>query len=331
MSMMCDEERTSIRPPPSPHVVETGFGPVLGASPVMRQLYPVFEKLASSSVPVLIEGETGTGKEVLAEAIHEAGDRGGPFVVFDCTTVAHSLFESELFGHERGAFTGADRTRVGIFEEANGGTLFIDEIGDLDLPSQAKLLRVLERRQVRRIGGNGLLNVDVRVICATRRNLDEEVQERRFRDDLFFRLAVARVELPPLRLRHGDIELLARTFWQQMGGDVAHLPAPLLQRFEKYDWPGNIRELRNAIARQLALGSVVLPDRKSPEARGAADWIDNLVAQSLPLRQARAIITSELERRYVRHMLEIHDGDLGRAAEASGVGRRYFQMLRTKM
>ncbi|WP_394824608.1 sigma 54-interacting transcriptional regulator [Pendulispora albinea] len=320
-------------PTEAPTTHESRFGSLLGQSTAMLELFPIFEKLARSDVPVLVEGETGTGKEVLAEAIHEASGRTGPFIVFDCTTVTESLFEAELFGHERGAFTGADRARTGIFEEAHGGTLFIDEIGDLAVASQAKLLRVLERRQVRRVGGNGHVHVDVRVIAATRRDLELEVQERRFRDDLFFRLAVARVELPPLRKRQGDIELLTRSFWSSMGGKES-FPATLLQQFENYDWPGNVRELRNVIARYRALGNVNLPNRSGENGAAAGpegfDWIDQLVSRALPLRQARAIMTSELERRYVKHMLQLHEGDMEQAAKASGVGRRYFQMLRTK-
>ncbi len=312
---------------------ETRFGRVLGASPEMRRLYPMFEKLAASEVPVLIEGETGTGKEVLAEALHEEGKRTGPFVVFDCTAVAPTLLEAELFGHERGAFTGADRARMGLFEEANGGTLFIDEIGDLDLTLQAKLLRALERREIRRVGGNGMLRVDVRIIAATRRDLDREVQARRFRDDLFYRLAVARVDLPPLRKRKGDITLLTRCFWSLLEAEDTSIPPDLLQRFEAYDWPGNVRELYNAVAGQLALGQVSLPGRgvpaETPPATG--DFMDRIIAEDTPLPRARHEVTLELERRYVKHMLALHNGNVGRAAAASGIGRRYFQMLRAKL
>src|SRR5262249_22135835 len=194
------------------------FGRVLGASREMRRLYPLCERLAASRVPVVIEGETGTGKEILAESLHEAGPRtAAPFAVFDCTAVPANLMESELFGHDRGAITGAVMTRKGILEEADGGTLLIDEIGDLDLQLQPKLLRALERGEVRRVGGDRWLKVDVRILAATRRNLDVEVQEGRFRDDLFHRLAVARIELPPLRERKGDVAVLASHFSEEMG------------------------------------------------------------------------------------------------------------------
>ena len=248
-------ERLATHGPQPPEA--TSFGRVLGGSDEMRRLYPVLDRFAHSTVPVVIEGETGTGKEAVAEAIHEAGDRStGPYVVFDCTAVPTNLVESELFGHERGAFTGAVTARRGVFEQAHGGTLLIDEIGDLDIALQPKLLRALERSEIKRVGGERHLSVDVRVLAATRRDLDHEVQEGRFRDDLFHRLAVGRIELPPLRRRRGDIEILARHFWRELGGAERALPVELLQRWEDDPWPGNVRELRNAIARQLTVGDL---------------------------------------------------------------------------
>jgi two-component system, NtrC family, response regulator HydG len=320
------------------HVVqasnETRFYRVVGASPEMRSLYPMFARLAAADVPVLIEGETGTGKEVLAESLHEASTRrDAPFVIFDCTTVSPTLLEAELFGHERGAFTGAVTSRRGLFEEAHGGTLFIDEVGDLDIALQAKLLRAIEKMEVRRVGGNRWTRVDVRIVAATRRDLDREVQARRFRDDLFYRLAVARVELPPLRRRHGDVALLARTFWAALGGDPAQLAPDVIQRFVEYSWPGNVRELHNAVARQLALGEAAQREPfttpAAPPAEGG-DFIDEAVASGKPLPAARQEVVAELERRYLTRMLELHGGHVGRAAEACGIGRRYFQKIRAK-
>ncbi|NUO55008.1 MAG: sigma 54-dependent Fis family transcriptional regulator, partial [Polyangiaceae bacterium] len=207
----------------------TSFGALLGKSDAMRRLYPLCRKLAAASVPVVIEGETGTGKEQLAEALHAGGPRAsGPYVVFDCTAVAPSLLESELFGHERGAFTGALAARRGVLERAHGGTLLVDEIGDLPLELQPKLLRVLERGELTRIGGERTVRVDVRILAATRRDLDHEVVRGRFRDDLFHRVAVTRIELPPLRARHGDVELLARHFASKLGVDPASLSNDLL-------------------------------------------------------------------------------------------------------
>jgi hypothetical protein len=223
------------------------FGRTLGASEAMRRLFPLCERLAASRVPVLIEGETGTGKEVLAESIHEQSGLSGPFVVFDCTTVAPSLLEAELFGHERGAFTGATSTRPGIFEQAMGGTIFIDEIGDFDLALQPKLLRAIDRGEIRRVGGKETIRVDARILAATRRDLDREVAAGRFRDDLFHRLAVGRIELPALRERKGDVSLLARAFAEQLDAPPDTLTADLLARLEDYAWPGHLRDSERPI------------------------------------------------------------------------------------
>ncbi len=313
---------------------EATFHRVIGASPEMRRLYPTFARLAATDVPVLIEGETGTGKEVLAESLHEAGPRrAGPFIIFDCTTVAASLVEAELFGYERGAFTGADTTRKGLFEEADGGTLFLDEIGDLDLALQAKLLRALEKSEVRRVGASKWNRVNVRVLAATRRDLDREVQARRFRDDLFYRLAVARLELPPLRRRQGDVALLARIFWVTLGGDEAKLPPDMILRFEQYAWPGNVRELHNAVARHLALGEDTPFERVRGEDAPATtreDFVEAMLTLGVPLPIARQQMLQAFEQRYVHRMLALHGGNVSRAAVASGVGRRYFQIIKAR-
>ncbi len=314
----------------------SGFGRVVGASREMRRLYPLCERLASVTVPVVIEGETGTGKELLAESLHEQGPRAtGPFVVFDCTAVPPNLVESELFGHERGAFTGAVATRKGVFELAHGGTLLIDEIGDLDLALQPKLLRALERSEVRRVGADRPLQVDVRVLSATRRDLDHEVQAGRFRDDLFHRLAVARVELPPLRRRRGDVPLLARTLARQLGGSEESIPEQVLMRWEDYAWPGNVRELRNAVSRYLALGEAE-PDasRSTHDAPGApgspAGALERVLAMGLPWSAARQRVLQEFERSYVEKVLAEHGGNVLRAAAASGIARRHLQRVRAR-
>jgi DNA-binding NtrC family response regulator len=310
------------------------FGRVVGASIEMRRLYPLCERLAASSVTVVIEGETGTGKEVLAEALHEQGPRAtGPFVVFDCTAVAPSLVESALFGHERGAFTGAVSLHKGMFEQANGGTLLIDEIGDLDPALQPKLLRVLERAEIRRVGGTRPIPVDVRVLAATRRDLDKEVQAGRFRDDLFFRLAVARIELPALRDRHGDVALLAEHFWRMQGRAGEPFPFEVLRRFEDYNWPGNVRELHNAVARLIALGSLHSLERASSQQGDAAgqDVIDEVIGLELPLPEARQRVVEHFERRYIEHVLARHGGNVAAAAASSGIARRYFSLLRARV
>jgi DNA-binding NtrC family response regulator len=345
--------------PPLPSAMR--FGRTMGASVAMRRLYPLCERLAQARVPVIIEGETGTGKEVLAESLHEMSGSTGPFVVFDCTTVSASLVEAELFGHERGAFTGAVASRAGVFEEANGGTLLIDEIGDLDLPLQAKLLRAIDRGEVKRVGGTRSIKVQVRILSATRRDLDKAVAAGRFRDDLFHRLAVARIELPPLRERAGDIALLARRFAQEMGEPQALTPE-VMARFEDYAWPGNIRELRNAVARYIALGddeelrrgmsdgtrgpgfgggaasrgsgssapsAGAGPPGAGPTGAGAgSDWLTPLLAQPFPLARRRTL--EEFERRYVEAAIAAHGGNVSAAARASGLALRYFRLVKAR-
>ena len=255
-----------------------------------------------------------------------------------------NLLESALFGHEKGSFTGATASRPGVFEQAHRGTLLIDEIGDLDITLQPKLLRAVQRMEVQRVGGSKPIKVDVRVMSATRRNLDEEVQAGRFRDDLFFRLNVARIELPPLRQRRGDVTLLARHFWDMLGGKGRPIPAALMDRLEAYSWPGNVRELYNTIARHLALGELAgelvgdqprlsdpdaLAARDNPEAEDYAnDFIDDVVARHMPLPEARQQVMEEFERRYIDSALSAHGGNVTKAAAASGVGRRYFHLLR---
>lgn len=331
-------ERRS-RTPAIPLPAASRFGRMIGASTEMRRLYPLCARLAAATVPLIIEGETGTGKEVLAESLHEMGPRSsGPFVVFDCTAVAPNLVESELFGHERGAFTGSIATHKGVFEQAHGGTLLIDEIGDLDLALQPKLLRVLERSEVRRVGGDRTIPFDVRLLCATRRDLDREVQRNRFRDDLFHRVAVTRVELPPLRRRRGDVALLARHFCHQLGVDEGALSLELLLRWDDCRWPGNVRELRNAVARTIALGEILsteatksAPEReRSADAAAASDATEQILAMDLPLIQARQRVVEAFEQRYLERVLALHDGHVARAAAASGIARRHFQRLRAR-
>ena len=335
------ESPTSRGPRPSGVVGTTGgnlegFGAMLGASPPMQRIYPLCQRLAASDVTVLVEGETGTGKEVLAEALHELGPRSrGPFVVLDCTAIPASLMEAELFGHERGAFTGAVSASPGLFEQADGGTLFIDEIGDLDPLLQPKLLRALERGEVRRIGGSKVVRVNARVIAATRRNLDREVQEGRFRDDLFHRLVVARLELPPLRERTGDVSVLARHFFRSLGGS-GEPPADALVRWESYAWPGNVRELRNAVAARLALGDLApsgpgaVVDSAAASEVGVADAIEQILARNLSWPLTRAAALADIEQRYVERVMRENGGNVVHAARASGIHRRYLQKMKAR-
>jgi two-component system, NtrC family, response regulator HydG len=318
----------------------TRFGRVIGASPEMLRLYPICERLALSDVPVILEGETGTGKELLAEAIHEASPRAsGPFVVFDCTTSPPSLMEAKLFGHEKGAFTGATTSRPGVFEEADGGTLLIDEIGDLDVALQAKLLRAVQSGQVQRLGGTQWLKTNVRILAATRRDLEREIQEGRFRDDLYYRLAVARVELPPLRRRRGDVALLAEHFWTALTAGAPRsspMPPDFLARLLGYAWPGNVRELSNVVANKVALGELadagaLRPSTAPPAAPAATnDVIGDVVARGLPFPQARQLVLGAFEERYVDAMLAKFGNNISKAAAASGVARRYFYTVRAR-
>jgi two-component system response regulator HydG len=308
----------------------TRFGRTIGASEEMRRLYPLCERLANATVPVILEGETGTGKEVLAESLHEQGPSSrGPFVVFDCTAVPPALVESELFGHVRGAFTGAVSARRGVFELAAGGTLLIDEIGDLELALQPKLLRAIERSEIRRVGGERSIPVDTRILAATRRDLDRDVQAGLFRDDLFHRLAVARIELPPLRNRRGDVTVLAKQFCQEMGAKGDALDPELLSRWEDYDWPGNVRELRNAVARHLALGDLAPPSAGAARS-SRGDFIDPVLLMDLPISKARERVLEEFERRYLARALAKNHGVVTHAAKASGIARRHFQRLRAR-
>ncbi|HEY0711297.1 MAG TPA: sigma-54 dependent transcriptional regulator [Polyangia bacterium] len=317
--------------------LEAPFGCTVCNSPAMQRLLPLCRRVAETDVPVLIEGETGTGKEIMARSIHdESGRRQRPFVVFDCTTVSPKLIESALFGHQRGAFTGAVVDTKGVFESANGGTLFIDEIGDLPAKLQPKLLRALDRAEVQRIGSSHWTKVDVRVIAATRRNLEHEIRKGAFRDDLFYRLVVARIELPPLRARGDDVKLLAGVFWNQLMPSAGPMPDDLLSGLEVYEWPGNIRELRNLVTRRAALGvlepplsSFCLNLGENPSAN-EHDVISHVLDLKLPLGEARAMVVEAFERRYLQRLVSEHEGNATSAAAAAGIARRYFQLLRSR-
>ena len=301
------------------------FGGFIGKSPVLGQLYQRLARAADSDLTVLIEGESGTGKEVIAEAIHDQSPRQPKsFVVVDCGAVPANLIESELFGHERGAFTGADRMRVGAFEQADGGTLFLDEIGELPLAMQTRLLRVLDRGQVRRLGGSNWIDVDVRVVAATNRDLDFEVEEGRFRLDLFHRLAVVLVRVPPLRDRPDDIERLAAFFVERTGGDPSLLSPEVVGRLTSYGWPGNTRELRNYIERLVYLGEKLAGLTNEGDAIG----LGTAATSGMPYRRARALALEAFTRTYVHDMLQRHNGNVSQAARTAGVARRTFQRLK---
>jgi two-component system, NtrC family, response regulator GlrR len=302
------------------------FGRLWGRSTAMRRLFAVAGRVAASDVTVLIQGETGTGKDALTEAIHQASTRSaGPLVVVDCGAVPPNLFESELFGHEKGAFTGADRARAGAFEEADGGTLFLDEIGELPLPLQPKLLRVLEARELRRIGAAQPRKVDVRVIAATNRDLREEVNRGTFRQDLYFRLEVVRLQVPPLRERPEDIPVLAEHFRQIAKPGVASAPLSeeALATFMAHPWPGNVRELRNAVERLTVMDEMPF---STPSTRPAIS-ADPPVDVQQPFKDAKNALVEGFERRYVSAMLEATGGNISEAARRADIDRVYLLRL----
>jgi DNA-binding NtrC family response regulator len=300
------------------------FGDVLGRSAHMRELFADLERIAPTDVTLLIEGETGTGKDLIAESLHAASTRAiGPFVVFDCGAVAPTMIESELFGHERGAFTGAHATHIGVFEQAHGGTLFLDEIGELPLELQPKLLRVLEKRELRRIGGQRTISVDVRILAATNRNLRTEVRQGRFRQDLFFRLAAAQVRVPPLRERPDDLEVLVEYFLGQLSPPrtTAEFGPDVWAMFHAHRWPGNVRELRNAVQR-LA----VMPTEPLGDTGGRVGQSESV----LPLRIARRQAGDAFERDYLKQVLSATSGNVTHAAALSEVSRQMMQKLMRK-
>ncbi len=326
------------------------FRGVLGRALTMRTIFGVLERIAPTDATVLLEGETGTGKDVFARAIVQASPRAQkPFVVVDCGAVSYSLIESELFGHERGAFTGAVASRAGAFELADGGTVFLDEIGELPVDVQPKLLRVLETREFRRVGGNKTHQVNVRVIAATKRNLLREVQAGKFREDLYFRLAVVPVTVPPLRARREDIPLLAQHILDVTSAAEARAPGSAsphtlgpdaISALMAHDWPGNVRELRNVLERAVYLARAT----GNPELRlmllasGSAGQMGARAAEDAAFqfepgksyRDTRATFEIEFEKRYVRWLLGRHDGNFSAAARDAKMDRKHLHELAKK-
>ncbi len=301
---------------------EPGLAGMIGHSAPMRHLFELVERFAHSDATVLIQGETGTGKELVADALHQRSPRaGGPFQVLDCSSLPEQLVEDQLFGHEPGAFTGAARATIGVFEAAHGGTLFLDEIGELPLETQAKLLRAVESRRIRRIGSTKQIACDVRIVAATNRDLAVEVNRGTFRADLFYRLAVARLSVPPLRERKEDIPLLVEHFLNQLdGAGLAPLPTDFLERAQAHAWPGNVRELRNAVERAALLPHhpTVLAAEAGPGPAGAgAVPIDVTV----PFKIAKQRMVDDFDRRYLEALLAANDGNISAAARAAGIDR----------
>jgi transcriptional regulator with PAS, ATPase and Fis domain len=306
------------------------FGDVIGGSTEMRRIYAILERVAPTDATVLVQGETGTGKELVARAVHRASPRAsGPFVAVDCGAIADNLVESELFGHVRGAFTGAVSNRVGLFEQAAGGTILLDEVGELPVALQPKLLRALENREVRPVGSNATRSLDVRIVAATNRPLAQAVNEGSFREDLYYRLAVVQITLPPLRARREDVMQLARHFHAAFAGQDAPFPESLVPTLMARGWPGNVRELRNFIERSVSIGWVASADA-APETP-APPGMEALVPTDLPLKEARARWVARFETLYLQALLRRTGGNVTRAAELAGVNRRWLQRLLTHL
>jgi len=312
------------------------FGQVIGTSPAMKMVYSLIEKVAPTDVNVLITGESGTGKEMVANEIHSRSrNPAGPFVSVNCAAMPGELIESELFGHEKGAFTGAAGRRVGKFEAANGGTLFLDEIGDMSLSTQAKVLRVIEEKTFQRLGSNETLSTEARIISATNKSLENEVELGRFREDLYYRLCVVKINLPPLRERKSDIPALAHAFCERFALAYKSKPltisADVLKVLLEYNWPGNARQLRNCIER-----AVVLTENAELKREALPEEILLKGKQTLSVPQSNEGITilksldfrtakKEFERQYVEHTLEQAGGNVTKAAAALGMHRQSLQ------
>ena len=309
------------------------FGELVGESLAMREVFAVLERVAAADATVLVEGETGTGKELVARAVHDASPRRkGPFVAVDCGALPEGLLESELFGHVRGAFTGAAHARTGMLVRASGGTLFLDELGRITPTLQARLLRVLEERVVRPLGGDSERTIDVRIIAASRDDLDGEVAAGRFRADLMYRLAVVRVALPPLRTRREDIPILVRELLRRRGLADETPTGPGIDRLLAHGWPGNVRELRNILDRALALtpGAQRFTDLAIRLGPGAVAGEGLAVRTDLPYADAKAMVLHDLERRYLADVIAREGGNLSAASRASGIDRKHLRTLARK-
>jgi DNA-binding NtrC family response regulator len=323
-----------------------GLENVVGRSPAMAQVFELVKKAARSEANILILGESGTGKELIARAVHANSPRAAQaFVPVDCASLPENLLESELFGHEKGAFTGAVRTKPGLMEVASSGTLFLDEIGDLPISLQVKLLRALQERQIRRVGGTALIDVDVRVVSATNRHLREAVAKGQFREELYYRVNVIEIQLPPLRERAGDVRLLAHAFLKRYGQARIHgYDDAAMTALETYPWPGNVRELQNIVERACALaesdtitrrdlpGHVLGSGAPAIGAKEPSPAIESHLAGTtgLGLKDAKDRWMAVLEASYLKELLDRNDGNISAAAKAAGIDRKTFHRLVNK-
>ena len=310
----------------------SSFGKLFGESTAMRHVFYLAEKFAATDSTILIEGETGTGKEVLAEELHNHSKRKDkPFIVIDCASLARELVASELFGHAKGAFTGAIQDRVGAFEAAEGGTVFLDEIGDLAPELQPQLLRVLEKREVRRVGSNTTRPINVRIISATNRKLQQEVNAGRFREDLYFRLSVIHMHIPPLRKRPDDIPVLAKRFLQEFMGAKAETHFDELEEAARvlcrHTWPGNVRELRNIMEIAAQSGQSPLDITQCLQPNGMPPRVIDRVSADRPFKIQKQELIQEFELAYISDLLKRHKGNVSQAAKQAGLERAYLQKL----
>jgi DNA-binding NtrC family response regulator len=310
---------------------EYGFGNLVGSAPAMRRVFETIRKVAETDLSVLIRGESGTGKELVAKALHNtSGRKRKPFVAVNCAAINRELVESELFGHEKGAFTGADSRRIGRFEAADGGTLFLDEIGDMATETQAKVLRALEERRVERVGSTQSVPVDVRVVSATHRDLEQDVVSGRFREDLYYRLKVVAIELPPLRRRSEDIPALAERFLRQLAERLERprmrLAPEALARLTTHAWPGNVRELRNVLEQAAVLAAGERIEESDLQLGVSQTEHDGRPgATDQPFADAKRRVVEDFERDYLLRALRENDGNVSRTAQAIGMVRQSLQ------
>jgi len=324
------------------------FGDLLGKSLAMREIFSLLERVAPTDATALVEGESGTGKELVARALHDNHPerRDGPIVVIDCSAIPPDLIESELFGHVEGAFTGATGEREGAFSAAKGGTLFLDEIGEMAPDLQPKLLRALENEAVKPVGSNETIDTDVRIVAATNRNLQHEVEEGNFREDLYYRFAVVKVSLPPLRERTEDIPLLVEHFLQEAnemtGREDVEVSYKTMEKLKQHRWPGNVRELKNFVERAVLLTQddeietrfldVDEPISSEPEVaqQSASSMADLAISENLPFKDAKNRLVEEFERTYWRELLQRTDGNVSEAARIAGVHRKSVEYILKK-
>jgi len=311
-----------------------GFNKIIGKSASLQKVLNLIKKVSKTEANILVRGDSGTGKELTARSIHKNSERRGrPFVPVDCASLPENLLESELFGHEKGAFTDAHVTRPGIFEYANGGTLFLDEIGELNITLQSKLLRVLQERQVRRVGGRKLLNVDVRIISATNSDLKNAIGEGRFREDLFYRINVISIPLPPLKERKDDIPLLANHFLKHFNksrkNEVKGISVEAMERMERYHWPGNVRELQNVMERALSLmdSEFIVPEDLPEKIRLVENFDAFIFPAGSNFKKAKKDWMALFEKKYLPDLLKRHNGNISKAALEAQVNRKTIHRL----